>query len=145
MKLVNVLMVLAATSAVALLTGCGTLSAYPHPMAVDNGNIMGDVTYPNQVMAHTQFQITSNDFEIIGPVSGHGDTLSILGMVGIGDSGYANLWEAARRLGADEVIGVKVDTRVKSVLRGFIFETTEIQLSGTAIRWKNKVGAPAKN
>jgi hypothetical protein len=140
MKIKTLLLTLTGIAFIMTLTGCGSLMvARPHPVSVGNGSLMGAVTYPNQVMGHTQFQITSNDFEIIGSVSATGKSLGILGMIAVGDNGYSQLWDKARKMGADDVINVRVDTRVSSVLGGFVFRRASILLSGTAIRWKNKV------
>ncbi len=118
------------------LSGCGLMSI-GHPVGVTSGGLFGDVTYATQLNPSTkhELQLTRNDIELKGTVSGTGSTLSILGIINTGDSGYGELLEAARAKGADGVMNVMIDTKVTNILL-FLLVRTTTTLTGMAYKYK---------
>ena len=98
---------------------------------------MGDVTYPCFINSNTEFKLDSKDFQILKSVSAEATSTNVLGIFGVGDNGFIALYQQAQKIGADEVINVKADTRTLSILGGFYTKATT-KLAGTAIRWKKK-------
>lgn len=116
------------------LTGCASFQATPHPQGVNLGMLVGDVTYPNYVGLDTRFEFTSNDINILKVITSEGKSTNILGLFSSGDNGYGELWEKAQKLGADDVIGIKVDTRLQKYIGGFVTIAT-VRLTGIAIKY----------
>ena len=144
MKTGRALCALACLTLPVLLAGCAGWS-YPGaggggkavPVGVSQGVLFGDVVYPCFINSTTRFQIDRNDFEIIKTVTAEASSTNVLGLVGSGDNGYAKLFAEARSAGADDVINIKTDTRLRSFLGGF-WKSATTQLTGTAIRWKKR-------
>jgi len=132
------------TVACLLSSGCASF-AITHPggegkttpCGVSPGTLVGDVTYPNFTSVNTQIQLTSNDFTILRTVTTEARSSSVLGLFSSGDNGYAKLFEEARNAGADDVINIKVDTRIYRVMIGLYAEATT-KMTGTAIKWNKK-------
>jgi len=145
MKAVRVLGALACLVLPVLLTGCADWSEYPGPggggkavpLGVNQGVLFGDVVYPCFINSTTRFQIDRNDFEIIKTVTAEASSANVLGLIGSGDNGYGKLFAEARKAGADDVINIKTDTRLRSFL-GVLWRSATTQLTGTAIRWKRQ-------
>ena len=138
------LMVLASICSLLLVTGCAGFSVAEFggggrglPGGVSHGVIMGDVTYPCFINSNTEFKLDSKDFQILKSVSAEATSTNVLGIFGVGDNGFIALYQQAQKIGADDVINVKADTRTLSILGGFYTKATT-KLAGTAIRWKKK-------
>ncbi len=134
MNIAKASMILASVAGLLLLSGCAGFSS-PGPGGVSAGTLVGDVTYPGYVGGHTQVQLTTADFEIVKTVSAKASSSNVLGLFGMGGNGYGQLFEEARRAGADDVINIKVDIQHKRFLVGFYTGAT-MHLTGTAIKWK---------
>jgi uncharacterized protein YbjQ (UPF0145 family) len=127
-----------------LLSGCASF-AITHPggegkttpAAVGLGVLAGDVTYPNFNSVETQVQLTSADFTIIRTVTTEAMSTSVLGLFSEGDNGYAKLFEEARKAGADDVINIKMDTRMRRFVGGLYAEVIT-KMTGTAVKWNKK-------
>jgi len=140
----KLVIVMACGMCACLLSGCaGFAITHPGgegkttPGGVGLGLLSGDVTYPNFNSVDTQVQLTSADFTIIRTVSTEAFSSSVLGLFSSGDNGYAKLFEEARKAGADDVINVKMDTRLRSFVAGFYAEAIT-KMTGTAIKWNKK-------
>jgi hypothetical protein len=119
-----------------LCTGCASIPQSLGPSGIGFGALGTAVSYPAQNTSSTQYQLSSQDFEIMGPVHGEGSSLCVLGMVSAGNSGYAEALDQARKMGADDVMNLRVDTRYFGVL--FLFGKVDTIVTGTGVRWKNK-------
>lgn len=122
--------------AISLLVGCagfggiGPSGAYP-------GTIYTQNTYPSANFSSTMYSFDKADFQILGSVTSEAESSSILGVVATGDSGYAKLYEEAKKQhGADDVICVKVDTMYFNVLG--VISKVKTKLHGVAIKWTKK-------
>ena len=128
------LAVLIAIAGAALMTGC----AYG-PFATPAGGTWpafvytdGQV-YPSLNTSGTEYQLTTDDFEIRGTVVATGEAMNILGIFAEGDNGYASLMEEARAQGCDDVMNVRVDTRHTNILSLYVKD--EVILTGQGVRW----------
>lgn len=142
MKMLKITAFAALAAGTSLLTGCAGWSiTHPGgegnttPCGVSPGTLIGDVTYPNYVQSITRFELNSGDFSIIGPVSAEATSASVLGLISTGDNGYHKLFAAAQRIGADDVINIKVDTNLKRFLTG-VYASSTVKMSGIAIKYK---------
>ena len=118
-----------------LLTGCVGIPLSIPPSGMGWGGFYANVTYPSDNSSQTKYNISSEDFEIIGPVRGEGASHSILGLITFGDSGYAKALKNAEKSGADEIINLRVDTRYLNFLVIFYGRVDTI-VTGTGIKWK---------
>jgi hypothetical protein len=117
-----------------LLTGCGIM-AITHPSGAAMGNIYGTVTYPTENTSMTEYKVTGNEFEIVGPVRGEGQSKQILGVYAEGDSGYEKALKQAREMGCDDIMNLRVDTKYFNVLFG-AYTVIDTIVTGTGIKWK---------
>lgn len=136
MNKVRFAMLIVCASMLFTFTGCAGFTGMG-PGGVSRGTITADNTYPGVVYQHTQVQLTSKDFEILQTVTAEVSSSNMLGLFSTGDNGYAELYKKACKIGADDVINVKVDTRTVSFLSGF-YTSADTKLMGTAIRWKKE-------
>lgn len=138
MRLSFLLMSVSLVGLVLLGTGCAMAPPGMAPAGgVSPGCLFSDVTVPTWDYNSYQLNYAPKDYEIVGKVIGSGHVTSILGIISTGDNGYGALLKRAKRLGADDVINVRVDCRTSSIL-GMMYTSTDLTLYGTAIRWKKK-------
>ena len=75
-------------------------------------------------------------YEVLGPIACTGKIFNIIGIITIGDIGYADLYaEARRKLYADDVVNISTDVNLLSILG--IYSRAEYILRGTAIKYIN--------
>ena len=141
MKTLKIAILIASAASMSMLTGCaGWAITHPGgagkttPAGVAPGTLVGNVTYPNFVQSITRFELTSDDFTIIGPVSAEATSSSVLGMFSSGDNGYQKLFTEAQKIGAHDVINIKVDTNLKRFMSG-IYASSTVKMSGIAIKY----------
>lgn len=131
-----------------LLSGCaipglgGGPTTQIGPSGVGQGGLFTHVSYPSENTSTTRYELTSDDFEILGPVTGRGSSMNILGIVAMGESGYEKALNQARAGGADELMNLRLDTDFTNILG--LFKKSETVVTGTAIRWKKKPKPTAK-
>jgi len=125
---------LACTVALLLLMGCAGGMYMAPPSGAMPGQFYSNVTYPAANTSQTQYQLRSEDFEIVGPVRGEGASHSILGLISFGDSGYDEALKRAQSMGADDLANVRVDTRYFNFV--YIYSRVDTMISGTGIKWK---------
>ena len=125
----------------ALFTGCAAFgitkpggAGKAVPVGVGQGSLVADVTYPCFLNSNTEFRINSSDFKILKTITAEATSYSILGLFSSGDSGYGELFKKAYSIGADDVINIKVDSRLKSFIGVFYKEATT-KISGVAIKY----------
>jgi hypothetical protein len=129
----NKLMLLALTLS---LVGCAGMAGFG-PSAAHPGTIMTSTTYPGMVYGSTNYNFTTADFKIKGPVTVEAESSSILGIISSGDSGYGKLFQEAKdKMQADDVICVKVDTFHYNILG--IIAKVKTKMHGVAVEWTNK-------
>lgn len=131
-------------TAMLMLSGCaGFAITHPGgagnttPAGVNLGTLVGDVTFPNYVGSEVRFNLTSDDFTIMRTVTAEASSSSVLGLFSFGDNGYGKLWEEAFKIGADDVINIKVDNRLRRYVIALYAEST-VKLTGLAIKYNNK-------
>lgn len=105
------------------------------PSGTSGGLLFSNVTYPANNSSRTEYQVTHDDFEIVGPVRGEGKSFNILGLIAIGNSGYEPALKQARESGGDEIMNLRVDTAYTQILLGLFTEVKTV-VTGTAVRWK---------
>jgi hypothetical protein len=136
MRRVEMVVCILMVAAVFLVSGCAGFSHYTTPGGASLGGIVGDVTYPNYVGHQVKFELTGNDFTFLKTIEAEAMSHSILGLVSFGDSGYGQLWKQAAAAGADDIINIKVDTRLFQILGVYASSTTKV--TGAAIKYKNR-------
>ncbi|MCP4297310.1 MAG: hypothetical protein GY786_17040 [Proteobacteria bacterium] len=103
-----------------------------------SGCIYTNVETPGIVKTETQFQLTTEDFEVLERVSVSGETILWFGAVMSGGKGYQALLERAQEIGGDEVMNYSFDYMQKSVLL-FIYSEFHWKATGLAVKLKNKI------
>lgn len=104
-------------------------------MALQAGCLYTNVRAPGPTNQVTNFNLTTADFKVIGPVEADGEVTTILGMVMFGGDGYGPLLEKARSLGADEVIHYRFDVEDYAVLT-FVYNRARWKARGTAVKYR---------
>ncbi|MBN1515856.1 hypothetical protein JXA32_04760 [Candidatus Sumerlaeota bacterium] len=106
------------------------------PGGASPGLIFTETTYPNYLNPNMEYRINfdADDIELIGSVRSEAMSKNFLGLVSVGDSGYGELLQQARAMGADGVMNITVDTTFKNILFVYFQATTE--LTGQAYRYK---------
>ncbi|MBU0755497.1 MAG: hypothetical protein KJ645_10195 [Planctomycetes bacterium] len=119
------------------------------PGGAPEGELFGDVTYPNILNPSTNHEIrfTNEDVEVIGAVDTEASSFSVLlGLISWGDSGYGSLVEQAKEMGGDGVMNLSVDTRYSrfGITRFLtLFGRVQSELQGVVYRYKNKAKSPS--
>lgn len=132
MSLRQILMVsLIATSCIGA-TGCARFG----PGGAAPGFIYSDVTYPNMVNPNMEYRIVfdRDDIELLGPVQATASSIWAGFVYSSGDSGYANLMDQARAMGADGVMNVTIDTKFNWYF--ILYAKVTTKLTGQAYRYK---------
>lgn len=127
--------VLLASAAVMMLSGCAGGPFSTGPSGTWPAFVYSDqLTYPSANFSSTQYQLTTDDFEIRGTVVARGESQNILGIIAQGDNGYQSLLAEARSQGGDDVMNIRVDTKVTNILS--LYWKVETVLTGQAVSWK---------
>ena len=84
----------------------------------------------------TEFKLTTNDFQILGPVEARGSVHNVLFLVSWGGHGFQELIKEAKKLGGDDVINVNVDYESKSLF--IVYNNFGWYARGMAIKYRKK-------
>lgn len=106
-------------------------------LALQAGCIYTNVRTPGPTNQVTNFNLTTADFQIIGPVEADGEITTILGLVMYGGDGYGPLLEKARAKGADEVIHYRFDIEDYAILT-FVYNRARWKARGTAVKYREE-------
>lgn len=114
-----------------LSSGCARIG----PGGAAPGFIYSDVTYPNKLNPNMEYRIVFDreDIEILGPVESQSTSRWAAFVYSGGDSGYADLLEEARAMGADGVMNVTVDTNFQWYF--ILYAKVTTKLTGVAYRY----------
>ena len=117
------------------LTGCSLVSVSA-PVGTGPGMIYQNQNFGGKDgSGKIAMRMESNDkYSVIGPVEAKGSASSILGLVGMGDTGYGLLVKKAKAMGADDVVNLYADTQYTSILLGAYTQST-VTYYGTAIKY----------
>lgn len=117
---------------VATMTGC---AGYMTPVGYGSASsalIYTKVGFPSAIQDMT---LSPGEYRILGPADGEASSSNILGMVASGDAGVFKAYKnALQKTGGDDLINVKVDTEVFSILGLFTNVTTKVY--GQAIKYQ---------
>lgn len=105
--------------------------------ALGSSCIYTNVRTPGPTNQVTNFNLTTADFQIIGPVEADGEITTILGLVMYGGDGYGPLLEKARAKGGDEVIHYHFDIEDYAILT-FVYNRARWKARGTAVKYREE-------
>lgn len=86
---------------------------------------------PNISMINTNsnYQLTTDDFKIIGIVEAQGTTKCILGLFIFGGNGFSAIHSKAKAMGGDDVIGYTVDIKQAGLFPIYVKQTWQARAS----------------
>jgi hypothetical protein len=129
------LLLLVSCVAIAIaMGGCtGIQTPVGYGMASPAG-IYTNMIFPSALQENS---LESKDIEILRPANGESQTVNVLGIAATGDGGLNKAVEDALHnvKDADDLINMKVDTRVFSILGLFTTSTTKVK--GLAVKYKS--------
>jgi hypothetical protein len=98
--------------------------------------IYRDLKTPLTVNKGTWFQLTTDDFQILGTVEAEGVIKNVLFVASWGGDGFKTLEEKAKKKGGDEIINYSFDIEQYGI---FIFYNTYTwKARGTVIKYRDK-------
>lgn len=127
---------------VVLGAGCGTVNM-PHG-GVYPGIVYGEGTYPSMKDSYTRFEFGADDFEVLGTVTGGGESFNLLFLFSQGDNGYQQLLRNAKQKypDMDALINFYWDTKYFNIGWPWpplpLYQRAQSEVTATAIRFKNK-------
>jgi|WetSurMetagenome_2_1015567.scaffolds.fasta_scaffold807451_2 hypothetical protein len=128
--------------AVFLLSGCSSMNM-PHGGTYP-GAIYADQVYPSMKDSFTQFKFSPNDFDVLGTVTGQGESMNVLMIFSQGDNGYQSLLAQAQQKypNTDALINFYWDTKYFNIGWPYpplpIYQRVQSQVTATAIKFKKK-------
>lgn len=127
-------LILGSCAAIAVvMSGCtGLQTPVGYGMARPAG-IYTNMTFPSALQENS---MDAKDIEILQPANGESETVNVLGISASGDGGLNKAIENALSnvKDADDMINMKVDTKVFSILGLFTTSTTKVK--GLAVKYK---------
>lgn len=105
--------------------------------------IFQDVRVPGPTNKLTTYQLTTDDFKILGTVEAEGTITTWLGLVQTGGNGESLLYEKAKKLGADDISNYSFDLESYSILT-FIYNKATWKARATAIKYTTNAKGQAK-
>lgn len=107
------------------------------------GTFFGNCIYtelrsPGLAANMTQYVMTSEDYQILGPVETQGEFVSWFLLVVTGETGYSELLKQAREKGGDDIINYRFEVRQKSILL-VVWNRVIWNASAIAIKYKDKI------
>lgn len=107
------------------------------------GTFFGNCIYtelrsPGLAANMTQYVMTSEDYQILGPVETQGEFVSWFLLVVTGETGYSELLKQAREKGGDDIINYRFEVRQKSILL-IVWNRVIWNASAIAIKYKDKI------
>ena len=122
--------------------GCGTINM-PHG-GVQPGAIYGDGTYPSMKDSYTKFEFGAEDLEVLGTVTGGGESSNVLLLFSQGDNGYQQLLRNAKQKypDMDALINFYWDTKYFNVGWPYppipLYQRARSEVTATAVKFKKK-------
>ncbi|MBM9545896.1 hypothetical protein JWG40_02630 [Leptospira sp. 201903074] len=107
------------------------------------GFVFGNCIYtelrsPGLAANMTQYVMTSEDYQILGPVETQGEFVSWFLLVFTGETGYSELLKQSREKGGDDIINYRFEVRQKSILL-VVWNRVIWNASALAIKYKDKI------
>lgn len=107
------------------------------------GTVFGNCIYtelrsPGLAANMTQYVMTSEDYQILGPVETQGEFVSWFLVVLTGETGYSELLKQAKEKGGDDIINYRFEVRQKSILL-IVWNRVIWNASAIAIKYKDKI------
>ncbi|WP_040506377.1 LIC11742 family lipoprotein [Leptospira wolbachii] len=107
------------------------------------GIVFGNCIYtelrtPGLAANMTQYVMTSEDYQILGPVETQGEFVSWFLVVVTGETGYSELLKQTREKGGDDIINYRFELRQKSILL-IVWNRVIWNASAIAIKYKDKI------
>lgn len=97
-----------------------------------------DLRSPGLAANMTQYVMTSEDYQVLGPVETQGEFVSWFLVVFTGETGYSELLKQSREKGGDDIINYRFEVRQKSILL-FVWNRVIWNASALAIKYKDKI------
>lgn len=97
--------------------------------------IYRNVRAPGPLNQSTQFNLDTDDFEILGTVESTGTYKTWVWMVTTGGNSYVDLQDKARAMGGDEIINFRFNVTDYSILF-FIYNRFRYHATATVIKYK---------
>ena len=129
--------------AVFIFTGCATTTNMRQG-GVMPGFLYGDGTYPSMKDSFTEFKYEAKDFDVLGTVTGQGESMNILFLVSLGDNGYQQLLRQAKEKypDMDALINFYWDTKFFNIGWPYptlpLYQRAQNIVTATVIKYKNK-------
>jgi hypothetical protein len=127
---------------VVLGAGCGTINI-PHG-GVQPGLVYGNGTYPSLKDSHTRFEFGSDDIEVLGTVTGGGESFNVLFLFSAGDNGYQQLLRDAKEMypDMDALINFYWDTKFFNIGWPYpplpLYQRATSEVTATVVRFKQQ-------
>lgn len=123
--------------------GCGTVNL---PQGgVFPGAVYGDGVYPSMKDSHTKYEFDAKDVEVLGAVTGEGESFNVLLLFSQGDNGYQQLLKNAKKKypKMDALINFYWDTKyfnfgVPWPIPLPVYQRARSEVTAIAIRYKKR-------
>ncbi|XDD51845.1 hypothetical protein AB3N59_09060 [Leptospira sp. WS92.C1] len=108
---------------------------------VTSGCIYRGIRIPGLGTNHTQYVISSDDFQILGTVEAEGIYTDWFLLVLTGETGYKELVDKSKTLGGDEIMNYRFEIEETSILF-FVWNRIKWKATAHAIKYREKIKKP---
>ncbi len=103
-----------------------------------SGCLYSNIRLPGPVVSDARYELSSEDFKILGTVEATGEITTWLGLWQSGGNGYSALYEEAKKKGGDELMNYVFEIESYSIIT-FIYNKATWKARATVIKYTDQV------
>jgi len=107
-----------------------------------SGCLYRDVKAPGPVTNMTWYQLTTDDYKVLGTVEASGEIKTYVWLVSLGGIGYSELYEKGKQMGGDEIMNYVFEFEEYNLLF-IIYNNFKWKARATVVKYTDKAKAKA--